>query len=258
MSVQAVAFGLATLVDGVAVAQRNPTLVVPRVIPPLGLDGTVIDTHLGRGLQASVRLFALPNRDSIAFARADQNGRFSFLRLAAGRYLLDTRSIGFTARLDTVVLSTPPGLGVQLVMQESHYCLDGCPADSAVVAAALAQADGWVCDREPASIEASRSAWAGALATDDLRSIIGVSGDSARIATELRLVTDDEDCRKIARQLREPIALAFTVFHLGAYWLINQPAFWSATVFDSKLESVIAFNGMFWAGPPKRVRRTRD
>src|SRR5262249_41619349 len=153
-------------------------------------------------------------RDSIAFARTDQNGRFSFPQLAAGRYLLDTRSIGFAARLDTVVLSAPPGLGLHLVMQVQVTCLDVCPADSAVVAGAGAQADRWQCDREPQSIDASRNAWAGAFAHDHMGSLIGVSTDSVRTARELRLVTEDADCRMVAHRLLEPIALAFTVFRL--------------------------------------------
>lgn len=225
-------------------SRGNPVLEVSQNAP-LALEGMVVDAATGQSVTGgTVRLVMLSARDSSRSQVLDPSGRFAFPGLRAGRYLLDTRRIGYARRLDTLVLSTPPGLGVRLSLRAIRVCFDGCPADSAVVAAAREQMSRWQCDRDRASVATARAHWADILDDTLVARPLGVRGNSAAIAKRLRRVTRDEDCRRIARLVPEPTGLAFTIFQLGEYWLVSQSQFVNPIAFDATLEPVLSFAGV--------------
>jgi hypothetical protein len=96
---------------------RNPVLQLPVTPTPLLLKGRVL-ADSGKPIPARLTLIRLAHRhrnDTIGTVNLPSKGRFRFDNLAAGIYELNTRSIGYHRRLDTLLLSSPPGLEVSLV-----------------------------------------------------------------------------------------------------------------------------------------------
>lgn len=121
-------------------------------------------------------------------------------------------------------------------------CLDMCPADPRILAAARAQRDRWACDRESASIEMARNGWVEFFSRRAQEDQVGPFLDSAAVAKGLRRIKDDRLCRRVAQAHGEATSLAFTVFRLGKFWLISEPNFDDPWVLDEE------FKGVAYAG----------
>jgi len=226
---------------------RNPVLVVPPPPPPLfTLGGVLLSAErlepLG-GARVGLHRLGLPSTGTpYREMSTPANGSFQFDALAPGRYLLDSRAIGFKRRRDTLVLAEHPAPSIQIALVEDRMCLDMCPADPRVLAAARAQRDRWICDRESESIAIARRGWIEFFSTRAQEDQVGRLRDSAAVAKGLRRIKDDRVCRHVAQAHGEASSLAFTLFRLDKFWLISQPNFDSPWVLDD------AFKGLAYAG----------
>lgn len=234
----------------------NPVLQVP--VPPvrLTLKGRVVSDS-GTPIHAIVALVRLVRNgpaDTVANLPV-ADGRFRFEGLAPGAYALDTRSIGYRRRRDTLALSASPGLEVVLELRRDPACLGYCPPDSEVVAAARAQQPRWQCDREKASIDMVRARWAEFLADSSMQAYFHHDAAASRIGKEMRRVRDDAVCRRLAVALfPEATSLAFTLFRWGLYWLLSDPYFGDGVVANDSLRPLAAsYGGGFavWTADPR-------
>ncbi len=234
----------------------NPVLQVPVSPLHLNLKGRVV-TDSGTPIYAHVALVRIARRghaDTIRKVTA-ADGRFRFDSLVPGAYALDTRSIGYHRRQDTLALSAPPGLELVLELRRHRMCLDLCPPDSLVVAAARAQQSRWQCDREKASINMVRARWGEFLADSSMQVYFHHDVRASRIAKQLRLVRDDAVCRRLAIALfPAATSLAFTLFRWGPYWLLSDPYFGDGVVVNDSLRPLAAsYGGGFavWTADPR-------
>jgi hypothetical protein len=96
-----------------------------------------------------------------------------------------------------------------------------------VVAAARAQRDRWVCDRERDSIELARQYWTDLLTQEVARQSLHLPPGGVA-PSELLLVQDRAACIRAADAVDRSAGasgLATTVFRYGPYYLVSQPTF---------------------------------
>jgi hypothetical protein len=223
-------------------SSRNPVLVVPPSIAPLTLSGVVWSHESGRPIVGARVLLAVlsptRNHGTLPEQTTDTSGSFRFKDLLPGRYLLLGRAIGYKVRRDTIVLAAAPGLELRYALLEDHYCLDVCAPDPRAVAAAEAARSRWRCDRERASVDFARENWVMFFLPAEVQEEFGFHADSATIARQLRRVTKDETCRRIADARRDATSLAFTVFRFRQYWLVSEARFHEPWVMTEQLKRV--------------------
>lgn len=240
-------WALAMILGASCAPGRNPVLIVPPPPPPwLTLSGViwseVYSTPLGG---AQVLLHDLAVKDTAVRPRkltTEAAGSFLFDSLPPGHYAVETRAIGYKKRLDTLFLHAAPGLSIRVPMAGDSLCLDVCPANPRVLAAAWAGRDRWVCDRDRKSIAQARAGWIEFFSQRAQPDQVGPLLEPATVVKRLRRVGDDRVCRRVAQEHGPATALAFTVFRLDGFWLISEPNFDSPWVLDA------AFKGIAYAG----------
>jgi len=225
---------------------RNPVLQLPATPVPLYLSGQVV-TDSGTPIWARLAVIRVSQNgvaDTIRDLTVGSDGRFRLDNLGPGAYVLDTRSIGYHRRKDTLLLSASPGLGIVLEMRRHSMCLDLCPPDSLLVQAARAQQSKWQCDREKASIESIRARWAEFLADSSVKTYFHHQLDASQISAQLRNVRDDGMCRRLAiASFPAATSLAFTLFRWSRHWLLSDTHFGEAVIVNDSLRQVAGVYG---------------
>jgi hypothetical protein len=238
---------LALFLGASCAAGRNPVLVVPPAPPPwLTLSGVIWTEVYSAPLGgAQVLLRDLSVKDTSVRPRkltTEATGSFLFDSLSPGQYTVETRAIGYKKRLDTLFLHAAPGLSLRIPMAGDTLCLDVCPANPRVLAAAWAARDRWVCDRDRKSIAQARAGWIEFFSQRAQPDQVGPLLAPAAVVKRLHRIGDDAVCRHVAQAHGPATALAFTVFRLAGFWLISEPHFDSPWVLDA------AFKGVAYAG----------
>lgn len=227
-------------------APRNPELVLPPAAPPVRrLEGTVVEAAsaarpVANADLALVRLNGSPVADTFR-GLAGPDGSFAFDSLQPGHYLLRVRFIGFRFRSDTIVIGKPPLLRLVIPREPSDSRIGHWPPRPAVRAAARAQRDRWVCDRERDSIEREREYWRDWFSTPSVRKELGLPAGRPVKPEEIRLVRDRALCRRAADaldRLEGVSGLATTLLRYAGFYLASQPTWDTKLVLDQHFELV--------------------